>query len=236
MKKIKFVIISAFLFLAIAPMLNSCRKDSSATSAPAVTHYFIRYSAGSNWVSGTHINMQNISNHFNYQIGLFGQGILKTAGFFIESAPNDDKGNYLQHVTTSQAIDSIVNNDPAVQQNVLKVQIKEPVAMLQQQYLDTNLTRGKIYFLVDYKPGSNWVQGKKIWEQNLTSHQAYMVQLFANKKLLRQAQYLNIDMGYYVFLATSLSEVQSLISADPAVTSGIFSPQINTWAVVVDQL
>ncbi|MBI1224541.1 MAG: hypothetical protein GC192_04840 [Bacteroidetes bacterium] len=229
----KFLLLLAGAWLAFASMTN-CKKsdDAAPVTPPAVTHYLVTLGAGANWVTGKHINEQPIGDHFNYQIGLFGQGTLKAAGFLVE----EDKGFYLQKVTTATEIDNISADDPGIQQGILKVVEKEPISIQLEQVLDSVEVGNRQYFVLNYEPGSKWKKGKRLWEQDLTDHLAYISQQFQGKTVLRGGPFLNVDRGLYIILATDKTAAQTFVNNDPGIKSGLFKATIRPWAVAVQQL
>lgn len=216
----------------------SCEDDDNnnntaqAIDPPPVTHYVVTLGAGDQWQDGLPINEQNLMDHFNYQIGLFASGELKTAGFLLAQ----DQGYYIQGVTTESAVNEIHDNDSGITDGVLQVLMDEPVSILVEQVPDSMELVGQQYYLIDYVPGTAWVSGKKLWEQSLEDHQVYMGDQFASRQVMRGMQYIDHDRAQYLVIAADENEVQEIINSDPAVTSGVFSGSFRWLAVNVDQL
>ncbi|HBH07633.1 MAG TPA: hypothetical protein DDX92_13620 [Flavobacteriales bacterium] len=220
-------------------LISSCAKDEEqlgnsdpVIDPPAITHYTVQFGEGSNWTVGSPIFQQNLTEHVTYQTNLFLEGTMKMAGFLLE----DDEARYFHKVTSKADIDQIVAQDPALIDQTLSVIEKEAVAILIEQVLTEDEIDGKSYFIVEYTPGSDWVDSKKLWEQDLTEHIAYITTKFGEKFVLRGLQYLNVDRAMYIVLADDLDAVENFVSDDPAVNNGIFSETILPYAVNVEQL
>jgi uncharacterized protein YciI len=90
----------------------------------------------------------------------------------------------------------------------------------------------KTSFLVIYRPGPGWLQGKPTSEQPLKEHGRYMMSLF-EKGFLKFAGPFGDDKGGAVVLEiTSEAEAQALVAGDPAVKSGVFLHEIHPWQLV----
>lgn len=236
MKYLKPTLILTFVGLLL---LSACSKDEEqpiindpVINPPAVTHYTVKFGEGPNWTAGSPIFEQNLTDHVTYQTNLFIEGTMKIAGFLLA----DNEARYFQKVTTESEIDQIVSEDPAVIAQTLSAIEKEAVAMLIEQVLTEDEIDGKSYFIVEYTPGSSWIDSKKLWEQDLTEHITYISTKFGEKFVLRGLQYLNIDKAMYIVLAEDLDAVENFVNEDPAVTRGIFSETIRSYTVNVEQL
>src|SRR5262249_43905969 len=90
----------------------------------------------------------------------------------------------------------------------------------------------KSTFLVIYRPGPGWLQGKPVSEQPLKGHGQYMLSLF-EKGFLKFAGPFTDDQGGAVVLeVASEAEAQALVAGDPAVKSGVFIHEIHPWQLV----
>lgn len=89
--------------------------------------------------------------------------------------------------------------------------------------------KGKETYLVIYRPGPEWLEGKTLAEQPLKEHGMYMMSLY-NKGSMMLAGPFTDDSGGAVLLAVSEeSEAKVLVAEDPAVKSGIFEYEIHPW-------
>jgi uncharacterized protein YciI len=90
----------------------------------------------------------------------------------------------------------------------------------------------KSTFLVIYRPGPSWVQGKKLSEQPLKEHGQYMMSLYA-KGSMKFAGPFNDDAGGALVLeVTGEAEARAIVAEDPAVKSGVFLHEIHPWTFV----
>jgi uncharacterized protein YciI len=88
---------------------------------------------------------------------------------------------------------------------------------------------GKATYLVIYRPGPAWLVGKSISEQPLKEHGKYMLSLYI-KGSMKLAGPLTDDAGGAVLLAVAdESEAKTIVTADPAVKSGIFVYEMHPW-------
>lgn len=90
----------------------------------------------------------------------------------------------------------------------------------------------KITFLVIYRQGPAWSQGKSLSELPLKDHGSYMLSLYA-KGLMKQAGPLTDNTGGAVILeVSSEAEARAIVANDPAVKTGIFVHELHPWAPV----
>lgn len=87
----------------------------------------------------------------------------------------------------------------------------------------------KTTFLVIYRPGPAWLQGKPVSEQPLKEHGKYLLGLYA-KGSMKFAGPLGQHAGGAVVLEVADEPAaQAAVLADPAVQSGIFVYEIHPW-------
>jgi len=221
MKEIKFACIVVILGFVI---FTSCSKDENiidpvTIDPPPTTHYTVKFGAGLNWDLAQPITGQDLLDHSNYQFELFNSGVLKMAGFLLDT----DEARYFQGVSTENEIDTIIVNDPAMIDSTLSVLEKEAISIVVEQIPDSITSVGKSYFIVEYTQGTAWDTSKKLWEQDLVEHQNYIETKFGEKFVLRGIQYLNVDKAMYIVLAQSITDVQSFTNNDPAVINNVFA-------------
>lgn len=90
----------------------------------------------------------------------------------------------------------------------------------------------KITFLVIYRQGPAWPQGKGLSDLPLNDHGKYMISLYA-KGLMKQAGPLIDDTGGAVILeVSSEAEAKAIVADDPAVKTGLFVHELHPWAPV----
>ena len=93
-------------------------------------------------------------------------------------------------------------------------------------------TGAKITFLLIYRPGPAWPQGKSVSDLPLKEHGNYMLSLYA-KGAMKLAGPLTDNAGGAVVLeVSSESEAKAIVANDPAVKAGIFVHELHPWAPV----
>lgn len=90
----------------------------------------------------------------------------------------------------------------------------------------------KSTFLVIYRPGPAWPEGKKIADLPLKEHFQYLIGLFANNSMKFAGPLMDDSGGAVVLEVESEAEAKAIVAEDPAVKSGIFSYQIHPWRLV----
>ena len=90
----------------------------------------------------------------------------------------------------------------------------------------------KSTFLVIYKPGPSFIQGKPLKEQPLQEHGRYILSLYG-KGVLKFAGPFGDDTGGAAVLETaSEAEAKTIVANDPAVVSHIFVTEMHPWELV----
>jgi uncharacterized protein YciI len=90
----------------------------------------------------------------------------------------------------------------------------------------------KSTFLVIYRPGPSWIEGKPVTQQVPKEHGKYMLQLYKDG-LMKFAGPLTDDAGGAVVLEVAdLSAANRVVADDPAVKAGIFVAEIHPWKMV----
>lgn len=84
-------------------------------------------------------------------------------------------------------------------------------------------------FLFQYSPGPAWREGVPLREQGLGPHGAYMRRLQTEGRLFAGGGYASDDGGMAIVTAASEAEARAILSADPAITSGIFVAELRRW-------
>ncbi len=87
-------------------------------------------------------------------------------------------------------------------------------------------------YLVVYKPGPSWRQGKPIAEQPLKEHGQYILSLYVRGALKSAGPFSDNAGGAAVFEAADDEEAKAVVAADPAVTSGVFVADLHPWGLV----
>jgi len=90
----------------------------------------------------------------------------------------------------------------------------------------------KTTFLVIYRPGPGWLQGKPASEQPLREHGRYMLSLYEKGFIKFAGPFTDDKGGALVLEVASESEAQALVAEDPAVKSSVFIQEIHPWQLV----
>lgn len=91
---------------------------------------------------------------------------------------------------------------------------------------------GKSTFLVLYRPGPAWPEGKTIADLPLTEHFQYMISLFANGSMKFAGPLTDDSGGAVVLEVSNEADARSIVDEDPAVKTGVFLYQIHPWRLV----
>jgi uncharacterized protein len=105
-----------------------------------------------------------------------------------------------------------------------------PTAVAQQHAPDPAKLAGKRLYLVVYRPGPGWIQGKSMQQQPaLKEHGRYMVQLYRQGVLQFAGRFGDNIGGAMAFAAQDAAAAEAIVAADPAVTSGMFAHELRAW-------
>ena len=84
-----------------------------------------------------------------------------------------------------------------------------------------------------YEPGPNWSEGRTMKEQPLKPHVDYMLSLKDKGKLVMGGPYTDDSGALVIFTVANQDEAEDLLSADPAIKSGIFKASLKDWNRIV---
>lgn len=84
-------------------------------------------------------------------------------------------------------------------------------------------------FLVIYRPGPAWLEGKSVAEQPLLEHGRYLLGLFAKGLMKEAGPFLDDTGGAVILEVKDEAEAKSLVEQDPAVTQGLMVPEMHPW-------
>jgi uncharacterized protein YciI len=87
----------------------------------------------------------------------------------------------------------------------------------------------KATFLVIYRPGPAWLAGKPVSEQPLKEHGKYMLGLYVKGSMKLAGPLTDNAGGAVVLEVADESEAKAIMTADPAVKSGIFVFEMHRW-------
>jgi uncharacterized protein YciI len=206
--------------------LTTAAIAPTQAQAPQVTPMtIVIYEAGPGWLKDVPPEKQNLGAHFGYVGGLFKDGQVIAFG------PQTDavRGYYVLRGADASVADSFIAGDPGIKDNIFK-----PVARLgwgvAVNAFHENM-KGDTYFILRYKPGPKWVKGKTVAEQDIGPHFGYMIEQSKKGLILAAGPAMAGDEGLYVAKG-SKADVDTLIAADPGITSGIFAPDVFGWNVL----
>ncbi|MEP6722342.1 MAG: YciI family protein [Variovorax sp.] len=91
-------------------------------------------------------------------------------------------------------------------------------------------------FVIYYRPGPAWIEGKSVFEQPLQAHLAYMRSLTAAGTLRIGGPFTDDCGGLIVVDAASGEEAQAIFEADPAVRDRIMVAQAHPWKLMAGAL
>jgi uncharacterized protein YciI len=85
-------------------------------------------------------------------------------------------------------------------------------------------------FVVLFHPGPGWRQGEPVMSQEgIEAHVAFMQQLFDDGRLIAGGPWRGAGGGMALLRASSREEAETVMAADPAVTSGLSEIEIMEW-------
>lgn len=82
-----------------------------------------------------------------------------------------------------------------------------------------------------YRPGPAWQEGKPMDEQGLRPHGLYIRDLRDAGKLIAGGRLVETNGGLAVFRVSSIEEAREIIASDPAIKSGIFEADVQSWMI-----
>lgn len=86
------------------------------------------------------------------------------------------------------------------------------------------------YFVILFKQGENWKNGKRIWEQDLNQHQVYW-STYRKKydKVIGAGPFTDDTGGLIIIEVESVEAATLLANEDPAVKGKLFDFSIHPW-------
>ena len=87
-------------------------------------------------------------------------------------------------------------------------------------------------FMVVYRPGPNWVQGKHVTEQPLADHFRHLLTLYAEGTLKGAGPFTDDAGGAALIGAADLDTASAIVSKDPAVRSGVMVGEVHPFRPV----
>jgi uncharacterized protein YciI len=87
-------------------------------------------------------------------------------------------------------------------------------------------------FLVIYKPGSSWIEGKPLSEQPIQEHGKYMLGLYQAGTMRFAGPFGNNAGGAALIDASGEEEAKAIVNQDPAVLEGVFIYELFAWTLI----
>lgn len=87
-------------------------------------------------------------------------------------------------------------------------------------------------FLLIYRPGPAWPQGKTLGELSLSDHGRYMLDLYRRGHLHMAGGFIDDSGGAAVLTVADASQARAIADADPAVVAGLFIHELRPWRLV----
>lgn len=84
-------------------------------------------------------------------------------------------------------------------------------------------------YLVIYRPGPKWLEGKSLGEQPLLEHGKYMLSLYIKGSMTQAGPFTDDTGGAALLVVNDESEAKVLVAEDPAVKAGIFAYEMHPW-------
>ena len=84
-------------------------------------------------------------------------------------------------------------------------------------------------YLVIYRPGSAWLEGKPVFEQPLKEYGKYMLSLYIKGSMKLAGPLTDNAGGAVLLVVADQSEAKAIVAEDPAVKSGIFVYEMHPW-------
>lgn len=90
-------------------------------------------------------------------------------------------------------------------------------------------------FVIFYRRGPAWAEGKSVFEQPLQEHLAYMQGLKKQSILILGGPFTDDMGGLIVVAAGSSHEANAIFSNDPAVQDGVMIAEAHPWKMMAGE-
>jgi uncharacterized protein YciI len=91
-------------------------------------------------------------------------------------------------------------------------------------------------FVIYYRRGPAWIDGKTVFEQPLQEHLAYMKGLKAAGTLMLGGPFTDNSGGMVVVDAAGADEAQAILEGDPAVRDRVMVAEAHPWKLMAGAL
>ncbi len=88
-------------------------------------------------------------------------------------------------------------------------------------------------FVLLYRPGPAWIEGKPVSEQPLREHLDYLSGLYQTGTLLMAGPFTDDTGGLGILNVASQDEAENILSRDPAVIEGVLTAELHLWDIVI---
>ena len=85
------------------------------------------------------------------------------------------------------------------------------------------------FFVLHYRRGPNWLEGKPVREQPLREHITYLHGIFGSSMLVAGGPFKEAEGGLAIVRAGSLAEARAIADADPGVRLGVLEVDVDEW-------
>jgi uncharacterized protein len=87
----------------------------------------------------------------------------------------------------------------------------------------------KKLFVIIYRPGPSWLEGKPVHEQPIKAHFDYMYALHQSGKIISGGPFSDDTGGIVILEASDREEAMTVMSQDPAVIKRVFLGEVHQW-------
>lgn len=91
-------------------------------------------------------------------------------------------------------------------------------------------------YVIYYRRGSAWLNGRTVFEQPLQDHRAYMQSLAAAGTLRLGGPFTDDSGGMVVIDADGAAEAQAIMEGDPAVRDRVMAAEAHPWKLLAGVL
>jgi uncharacterized protein YciI len=87
-------------------------------------------------------------------------------------------------------------------------------------------------FLVVYRRGPAWIEGKPVKDQPLQEHGRFLIDLYQKGFLRLAGPFLDDTGGAAALRVETEEQAKAIVATDPAVISGVLIPELHAWRLV----
>jgi uncharacterized protein YciI len=94
---------------------------------------------------------------------------------------------------------------------------------------------GKLYYMIVFRPGPNWIKGKPSTQQPLLPHGKYLQSLYDRHVLVIAGPFLDDAGGFAILDCPSEAEAKAILAKEPATRTGVLISEIHPVRYAFDQ-